>query len=118
MRSKASHKRSYAGFLGAQGGAPAAPVNTVAPAITGTPTVGETLTASNGTWTGKEPPVTFAYQWEAGGVDIAGATAKTYTLTEAEVGKAVTVTVTAKNWKGSASATSAATAAVAAAEEP
>jgi hypothetical protein len=117
MRSKASHKRSYAGFVGAQGGAPTPPVNTVAPAITGTPTVGETLTTSNGTWTGKEPPANFAYQWKAGGVNIAGATAKTYTLTEAEVGKAITVTVTARNWKGPTSATSAATAAVEAAEE-
>jgi hypothetical protein len=112
MRSKASHKHSYAGFVGAQGGVPAAPTNSAVPTITGTPTVGETLTASNGTWTGKEPPTNFSYQWKAGGVSIAGATAKTYALTEAEEGKAITVTVTAKNWKGSASATSSATAAV------
>jgi hypothetical protein len=113
MRSKASHKRSYAGFVGAQGGAPAAPANSVLPAITGTAAVGQTLTASNGTWTGKEPPTNFAYQWKAGGVNIAGATARTYLLTAAELGDAITVTVTASNWKGSASATSAATAAVA-----
>lgn len=117
MRSKASHQRSYAGFVGAQGGAPAAPVNTVAPAITGTATVGEALTTSNGTWTGKEPPSNFAYQWKAAGANIAGATTKTYTLTEAEVGKAITVTVTARNWKAAASATSSATAAVAEAVE-
>ncbi len=114
MRSKASHQRSYAGFLGAQGGAPLAPANTVAPTITGTATVGQTLTANNGTWTGREAPE-FAYQWKAGGVDIAGATAKTYLLKAAEATKTVTVTVTGKNWKGLASATSAATAPVAAA---
>ena len=117
MRSKASHKRSYAGFVGAHGGAPAAPTNSAVPTITGTAMVGETLTASNGTWAGKEPPTGFAYQWKAGGTNIAGATAKTYLLTEDEEGKAITVTVTASNWKGSASATSSATSAVAAAEE-
>ncbi len=117
MRSKADHKRSYAGFVGAQGGAPTAPANSVAPTITGTPTVGETLTANNGTWTGREAPATFAYQWKADGENIAGATAKTYTLTEAEEGETITVTVTASNWKGSTSATSTATSAVAAAEE-
>ena len=115
MRSKASHQRSYAGFLGAQGSAPVAPANTVLPAITGTPTVGETLTTSNGTWTGKEAPANFAYQWKAGGAAIVGATAASYVLTVAEEGEVVTVTVTASNWKGSAAVTSAATAAVAAA---
>jgi len=35
----------------------------------------------------------FAYQWEAGGVEIAGATASTYTLTEAEAGKKISVLV-------------------------
>jgi hypothetical protein len=113
MRSKADHKRSYAGFLGAEGGAPEAPENTVLPAITGTATVGETLTASAGTWTGREEPETFAFQWESDGADIDGATEATYDLTEAEEGAVITVTVTASNWKGSAAATSAATAAVA-----
>lgn len=112
MRSKADHQRSYAGFIGAQGGAPSLPVNTVAPTISGTPTVGQTLTANNGTWTGREPP-TFTYQWRAAGVAIVGATAKTYLLTASEVGKVITVAVTGRNWRGSASGTSAATAAVA-----
>lgn len=112
MRSKASHQRSYAGFVGAQGGAPVAPANTVLPAISGTATVGQTLTASDGTWTGREAPK-LAHQWKAGGAPIVGATAKSYVLTAAEVGKTITVTVTAANWKGAASATSAATAAVA-----
>ena len=114
MRSKASHQRSYAGFVGAQGGAPVAPANAVLPVISGTATVGEILTASDGTWTGREPP-TLTHQWKAGGAAIVGATAKTYVLTAAEVGKTITVTVTAQNWKGAASVTSAATAAVAAA---
>lgn len=117
MRSKASHKRSYAGFVGAQGGAPAAPVNTAVPTITGTLVVGETLAASTGTWSGKEAPSHFDYQWKADGAAIAGARGKSFGLTEAEEGKSIMVTVTAFNWKGSASATSEATAAIEAAEE-
>lgn len=111
MRSKAQHKRSYAGFLGAEGGAPVAPANTVAPSITGTAQVGETLTVADGTWTGREAP-SFRYQWNADDVAITGATAKTYVPVADDVGKTITVTVTGANWKGSVSATSAATAAV------
>lgn len=114
MRSKTQHKRSYAGFLGAEGGAPVAPANTVAPSITGTAQVGQTLTAADGTWTGREAP-SIRYQWSAGGTAISGATAKTYVPVVGDVGKTITVTVTGVNWKGSASATSAATAAVIAA---
>ena len=39
-----------------------APVNTVAPAVTGTATFGSTLTTTNGTWLGAPAP-TFTYQW-------------------------------------------------------
>jgi len=94
------------------GRAPAvpAPVNTVLPAITGTATEGQTLTASAGTWTGSP---TYSYQWKRGGVSIDGATASTYLLVSADVGSTITVTVTATNAGGSASATSAATASVA-----
>jgi hypothetical protein len=62
------------------------------PTITGTPKVGETLTADEGTWT--PDGVAFTYQWRADGTAIAGATAKTYVPTAAEVGKRVQVTVT------------------------
>jgi len=46
-----------------RGGKPP-PANTVAPAVTGTPTVGQTLTTTNGTWTALSGP-TFTRQWFA-----------------------------------------------------
>ncbi|MFD1249004.1 ExeM/NucH family extracellular endonuclease [Nocardioides ginsengisoli] len=68
-------------------------VNTVKPAITGTAKVGQQLTASPGTW---DPAATSAtYRWLADGQPIDGATAATFTVTTAQLGKAITVEVTA-----------------------
>jgi hypothetical protein len=95
----------------------AAPTNTVPPTITGTPTVGQTLTAQEGTWTNS--PTSYTYQWmrcKGGGnkcANIANATQKTYTLVAADAGQTIKVQVTATNASGSGSATSAPTAAVA-----
>ncbi len=99
--------------------APSAPTNTTAPAISGTATQGQSLSASQGTWTGS--PTSYAYQWEdcntsgSGCANISGATSSSYTLTSNEVGDTLRVAVTATNGGGSASATSAASAVVAAA---
>jgi len=112
-RTKAN-KRSFAGLVGKLGGVPAAPANTVAPSISGTAQVGQTLTAANGTWTGRPTPA-LTRQWRAGGAVISGATGATYVPVEADEGKTITVTVSGSNTYGSASATSSATAAVAAA---
>ncbi|PSL36666.1 peptidase inhibitor I9 [Labedella gwakjiensis] len=72
---------------------PEAPVNVVAPTISGTPAVGKKLTATPGEW--DTEGLTFAYQWQADGVDIAGATSATYTVKRADQGKSLTVVVTA-----------------------
>lgn len=68
------------------------PVSAVAtPTVTGTATVGKTLTARAGTW----PSGTkLSYQWQRNGKNIAGATASTYKLVAADLGKKVTVRVT------------------------
>jgi hypothetical protein len=91
-----------------------APTNTVAPAITGTAEVGETLNLSNGTFTG-DAVIGYAYQWFAGGVAIPGATANTLILGSAQLGKIIQARVSASNASGSAQAFSAPTVAVAAA---
>lgn len=88
------------------------PINSVAPGITGTAQVGQTLTCSTGTWlTGRET-ISYAYQWKADGEAIDGATSSTYTLTADEQGKVITCVVTATNASGSAEETTSATSAV------
>lgn len=88
-----------------------APSNTVAPAITGTATVGQTLTASTGTFTG-DATITYTYQWFAAGVAINGATASTYVIVVGDTGKKIAVRVTGTNASGSAIGVSPLTAAV------
>ena len=61
--------------------------------ISGTAAVGETLTADASTVMDPDGPETlqFSYQWLASDVMIAGATSRTYTLTENETGKTIRV---------------------------
>lgn len=94
------------GLLGGGGGA-IAPVNTVAPVISGTLNVGQTLSVTDGTWTGTAP-IVYTYQWKRAGVNIALATNSTYLLVSADKGTSITCEVTATNAAGNASATSAA----------
>ncbi len=84
---------------------PTTPLNTVAPAITGTATSGSTLTCSTGTWLGVQP-ITFAYQWYRDSVLIAGETNNTYTIISTDIGFSFVCTVTATNSLGSTSADS------------
>jgi hypothetical protein len=95
---------------------PAAPANTALPAISGSDVEGDTLKASNGTWTGS--PTSYAYQWEdcnaAGGScsEISGATSSSRKLASSDVGHTLRVVVKATNAGGTGKATSAATSTV------
>ena len=68
---------------------------TGAPTINGTARVDQTLTASTSGINDEDGlvNVSYGYQWQADGSDIAGATAATYTLTEDDQGKAIKVRV-------------------------
>ena len=78
--------------------APVAPaslvVNTKRPRIKGDPRVGERLRATTGRWSPTE--VRLRYRWYAGGKAIAHATHRGFTVTTRQVGKRLTVTVTAR----------------------
>ena len=72
---------------------------TSAPTISGTAQVGQTLTASEGTW---DSGVSFSYQWFRGATPISGATSKTYTLSSADLGAIISVKVSGRKvgWFG------------------
>jgi hypothetical protein len=87
------------------------PANAGEPAITGTPSIGQRLTTTNGDWEGATP-ITYAYQWVRCGTDgglpdgsncstISGATGNSYVLTQQDVGFRIRVRVTATNSVGS-----------------
>ena len=95
----------------------AVPRATDRPIISGTPEVGEQLTADEGSWTGN--PTSYAYQWQhcdadniVSCIDIVGAAGSTYTLRTADLGYRLRVEVTATNAAGSAIAVSATTAVI------
>ncbi len=90
------------------------PANSTVPTISGTAQVGQTLTATTGTWTNN--PTSFTYQWNRTGAAISGATASSYVPVAADVGNTLTVSVVAANTGGSSPpATSAPTTVVTAA---
>ncbi|MDX6485515.1 MAG: hypothetical protein QOF43_668 [Gaiellaceae bacterium] len=78
----------------------APPANLTRPTISGSPTVGSTLTANNGTWRGA---TSFGYVWQQcdqngnSCVNIAGATGRTYGVRSADVGHELRVQVTGRN---------------------
>lgn len=93
----------YSGAGGGGGGG--TPANTVAPAVTGTTVVGNTLSCSTGTWT--NTPTSYAYQWQrdvfgSGSYsNIASATSNTYALIDTDDGSHIRCVVIATNATGS-----------------
>lgn len=91
---------SLAGAVNPSAGG-SAPVNTVAPVVSGTAAVGSTLSCTTGTWTNS--PTSYTYQWQRDtqGSDpynnIGGATASTYLLVNADIGCHIRCQVTAHN---------------------
>ena len=106
---------------GAAARSAAAPSNTSLPAVAGSAKVGQTLTVSNGSWTGS--PTRYAYQWQrctssTSCVDIASATLQTYKAVAADAGRTLRAVVTASNADGNSTANSDQTAVVAASGAP
>jgi predicted actin-binding protein len=89
----------------------AKPTNTDKPSISGTPVVGNQLTANRGTWVGNTP-ITYAFQWlrcsSSGNNcgEISGATDNQYVVVDNDVGRTLRVRVTARNDAGTKSAIS------------
>lgn len=79
------------------------PVNSIAPAVTGTLEVGSVLTTTNGTWAGGP---TYTQKWKLSPdndgpwTDIGGATGTTYTPVIGDLGKWIKCEVTATNVNG------------------
>jgi hypothetical protein len=87
----------------------AAPVNIDLPTISGTPRVGEALTANNGTW--DNAPTSFRYRWlrcneNGNSCVLLAADGQTYRLGQVDVGRTMRVRVTAVNADGATPARS------------
>lgn len=74
------------------------PVNTAIPTISGITQVGQTLTATYGTWTNN--PTSFSGQWYRDGSAISGQSSLTYTITSLDVGHVLTFGDVAFNSSG------------------
>ena len=102
---------------------PDPPVSGSPPSISGSPSIGQTLTETHGVWT--NTPTAYTYQWEdcdptgQSCSEVSGASGQTYTVTTADIGRTIRVQEVASNPGGAGQpATSAATAVVTAAEPP
>lgn len=88
-----------------------APVNTAKPTLSGSASVGSSLSVGKGTWTGLQP-ITLSYQWQRcdskgnNCTSIPGETGTSYNVTSSDVGNTLRVQETAKNSKGTSSVAS------------
>lgn len=69
-------------------------VNLARPTISGTAKVGNALAGKRGTW--NAPGYTYSYRWLRNGASIPHATKTSYRVTTSDVGKAITLQVTAR----------------------
>jgi len=76
----------------------APPENTVLPDVTGTNTLGSTLTCSTGTWTNS--PSAYAYQWFQNNTPLIGQTLNTHVITSGDISSTLICRVTATNVVG------------------
>ena len=93
----------------------AEPVNTVAPGLSGTPEVGETLTCSQGTYTGGV--ISRSYVWKNNGSPISNETASTLDTTGLEAGDIITAQEVVVNAAGSVTTTASGSAVLGEGEE-
>src|ERR1044071_8691162 len=86
---------------------PGAPQNTSAPSVSGTAAQGQTLSVTDGSWSGQVSSISYAWQrCTTSCAPIDGATGSSYTLASADVGANVEAVVYASGKKGSTSAAS------------
>ena len=76
------------------------PVNTVAPVISGTAIVGQTLTSTTGTWTSDTGIIGYLYQWYREDNAINDATNNTYVVQLADLGFVISCRVAATDLDG------------------
>lgn len=77
------------------------PVYNINPVLSGSPSVGNTLTSTTGTWTSTHT-ITYNYQWQRNGSDVIGETNPTYVVRPADVGARLRCLVLAANIDGQA----------------
>ncbi len=76
------------------------PTNTTPPTVSGTGKVGQTLSCSEGSWSGSPATFTYKYTWLRGSQTINGAKSSTYTLGASDAGQTIKCSVTATNTTG------------------
>lgn len=80
------------------------PANTALPTVSGTPSVGSSLSVTNGTWT--QSPTAYSYKWQSsatgtsGWTDITAATSASYTVASGDNGRYLRSEVSARNANG------------------
>jgi hypothetical protein len=92
---------------------PGAPVELSPPTVSGQAVVGQTLTATTGSWKGNKP-ISYSFKWQSCTANLSSCTANgdtgnTYTVAGSDIGKRVRVKVLAKNDAGQTTGLSAPT---------